>query len=259
MLLRRVSSLLRLVVGFLLVSVCSILTLFAAVALLPWRTLRVKLCNYYGKVVGPAILWLAGATPVVHNRERITEHGPAIFVSNHASTLDTFVAIWLCPVGGCGIAKKEVLRIPFFGWLYFLSGHLTVDRTDRAAAISAMGRTAEFVRKNGLSIWIWPEGTRSQDGRLLPLKKGVFHLALATRLPIIPIVVHRAHENWKKHSFTFVPIDLPIYVLPPIPTEHWKAETLPEHIAQVHEAMAAGLPDSQKPHPVRTDQDANPE
>lgn len=247
MLLRRIVSSIRLTVGFLFVSLCASLTILIALLLLPWRAARVKLCNYYGKIVGRVILWLAGATPTVSHRERVEEFRPAIYVSNHASTLDAFVAIWICPIGGCGVAKKEILRIPFFGWLYFLSGHLTIDRGDRSSAIAAMQKTAAFVLKNKLSIWIWPEGTRSRDGRLQPLKKGFAHLALATGLPIVPVVVHRAHENWAKHGFTFVPIDLRIDVLPAIATAHWKSETLDEHIAEVHAAFAAQLGDSQKP------------
>lgn len=246
---RRIFSILRLTVGFLLVAVCSTVTFLLALLLLPWRPARVKLCNYYGKFVGRSIIWLAGATPMVHHRERIEEFRPAIYVSNHVSTLDAFVAIWICPIGGCGVAKKEIVRIPFFGWLYLLSGHLLIDRSDRSSAIAALRDTADFVRRNGLSIWIWPEGTRSQDGRLQPLKKGFAHLALATKLPIVPVVVHGAHENWAKHHFTFQPITLRIDVLPAISTENWTAESIDEHIAEVHKAFADQLEDSQKPLP----------
>ena len=249
----------RLAVGFLLVAVCSTLTLLVALLLLPWRPARVKLCNYYGKFVGRAILWLAGATPEVRHRERIEQFRPAIYVSNHASTLDAFVAIWVCPIGGCGVAKKEILRIPFFGWLYLLSGHLTIDRGDRSSAIAALRDTADFVRKNGLSIWIWPEGTRSRDGRLQPLKKGFAHLALATKLPIVPVVVHRAHENWAKHTFMFQPIDLKIDILPAISTESWQPESIEAHLAEVHKAFADQLGESQKPLTAQVVNSQSPE
>ena len=238
---------LRLTVGFLLVSLCSTVTLVIALLLLPWRPARVKLCNYYGKIVGRAILWLAGATPTVHHRERVEQYRPAIYVSNHVSTLDAFVAIWICPIGGCGVAKKEILRIPFFGWLFRLSGHLSIDRADHQGAIAALKSTAEFVRKNRLALWIWPEGTRSRDGRLLPLKKGVVHLAIATGLPIVPVVVHGAHKNWAKHAFTLNPVTIPVLVLPPIDTRGWSADTTDVHCAEIHAVLAAALPADQQP------------
>lgn len=246
----RFISLLRLSLGFVIVSVLAVVTMIIAVFLLPWRTLRIKLCNYYGKTVGPIIIWLARARPELHHYERIAESKPAIYVSNHTSTLDAFVAIWLCPVGGCGVAKKEISHIPFFGWLYLLSGHLLIDRGDRGSAIAALQKTAALVLRHKLSVWIWPEGTRSRDGRLLPLKKGFAHLAIATGLPIVPIVTHDAHKNWAKHTFSFVSVKLRIDVLPAIPTTSWRIETIEEHLEEVHRAFADALNPDQKPLPA---------
>lgn len=246
-LLEKLVSPLRLVSGFSLVAAASTVTGAIAVALLPSRPARIKLCNYYGKVVGRSLITLAGVTPVVRNKERIDQAMPAIYVSNHTSVLDMFFAIWLCPIGGCGIAKKEIASIPFFGWLYMLSGHLLIDRSDRAGAIAALAETADLVRKHKLSIWMWPEGTRSNDGHLLPLKKGLAHLALATGLPIVPIVLHNAHHNWPKHTFTFHPMTVEVDVLEPIDTSHWKLETIDEHLREVHTAFANALGEGQKP------------
>jgi 1-acyl-sn-glycerol-3-phosphate acyltransferase len=184
---------------------------------------------------------------VVHHRERIANAKPAIYVSNHCSTLDAFIAIWLCPVGGCGVVIKEIAHIPFFGWLYLLSGHLRVDRSDRTGAVAALQSTAAVVRKYGLSMWIWPEGTRSRSGRLLPLKKGFVHLAIATGLPVVPVVVHGAHKNWEKHTFTLNPVTIGVHVLPSIDTSSWRVETTDAHCAEVHRAFAAALPPDQQP------------
>ena len=104
------SSAVRLGLGFFYMAVMAVVAMVLAVPLLPFRILRIKLCNYYGKCVGPVLIWLARATPVVQHRERIAATFPAIYVSNHTSTLDAFIAIWLCPVGGCGVG---VLVVPF--------------------------------------------------------------------------------------------------------------------------------------------------
>lgn len=243
----RLLSPLRLAAGFSFVCVTSAATIPLALVLLPSRPARIKLCNYYGKMVGRVLMTIAGITPTVRHRERIEQAFPAIYVSNHTSVADVFFAIWLCPVGGCGVAKKEIGNIPFFGWLYRLSGHLLIDRGDRQSAIAALARTAEVVKKHNLSIWMWPEGTRSRDGRLLPIKKGLGHLALATGLPIVPIVINNAHKNWPKKQFVLRPTDVDVEILPPIRTDHWSAETLDQNLEEVHRAFAEALNPGQKP------------
>ncbi len=244
---RRLTSLLRFLVGFAFVAVASTLTILIALLLLPSRVARIKLCNYYGKIVGRTVVFLAGGRPVFSHRERLERSFPAIYVSNHCSTIDLFASMWVCPVGGCGIAKKEVARVPFFGWLYWLSGHLLIDRSNREAAIAAMDAIAEVVRRNRLGIWIWPEGTRSRTGRLQPFKKGFVHLAVATGLPVVPVVVHGAHTLWRKEELIFVPGELKIEVLPAIDTSGWRAEDAGEHAAAVHALFAEALGPDQKP------------
>lgn len=243
----RVLSPLRLATGFAVTAASSAALVPMAVGLLPWRPARVKLCNYYGKALGPTLIKLAGVKPIIRHRERIEQAYPAIYVSNHTSVLDVFFAISLCPVGGCGIAKKEIGNIPFFGWLYRLSGHLLIDRADRDGAIAALAKTAEVVRKNDLSIWMWPEGTRSKDGKLLPMKKGLAHLAIATGLPIVPVVLHNAHHSWKKNEMVLHPTTVEVDILEPIKTDHWTLENIDEHLAEVHKAFADALYDEQKP------------
>jgi 1-acyl-sn-glycerol-3-phosphate acyltransferase len=249
----------RFVLGFTLVAVASTLTFAIALLLLPSRVLRIKLCNYYGKIIGYSITRIAGVTPVFQNRERIDESHPAIYVANHTSTLDAFLSIWLCPVGGCGVMKKEVTRIPFFGQLYLLSGHLRLDRANKGQAIAALDGIAKIQKKHKLSIWIMPEGTRSKDGRLRPFKLGFVHLAIATGLPVVPVVLHGVHKNWVKGTWFVQPTTVDIEVLEPIKTTNWRVETAREHAAEVLEKFADKLRDDQKPlddAPVVTDKAA---
>jgi 1-acyl-sn-glycerol-3-phosphate acyltransferase len=244
------SALVRFFFGFSWLAICSVVIVFVLVLLLPSRVARVKVCNFYGKVVGRSIVWFTGVIPSVANRERLDASMPAIFVSNHTSTLDLFIGIWLCPYGGCGVLKKEVVRVPFFGQLALLSGHLLIDRANKDRAVEKLKDTANFVKKNRLGIWIMPEGTRSRDGHLLSFKKGFVHMAIATGFPVVPVVVHGAHRNWEKGTFAFKPMTLEIEVLPAIDTTGWKEETASAHADQVHAVFAQTLRADQKPNPV---------
>lgn len=246
----RALSAIRLLIGFLLVAVTATLWMAVAVVLLPWRVLRIKLCNYYGKIVGYSITRLAGARPRVRHAERLDGSFPAIYVANHTSTLDAFLSIWLCPVGGCGVMKKEVVKIPFFGLLYLLSGHLRIDRGDRGKAIAALADVAELVRAHRLGIWIMPEGTRSRTGRLLPFKPGFVHLAIATGLPVVPVILHDVHRVWELGTFRFVPTEVDIEVLAPVDTSAWSAETAQAHADEVHALFAGALREDQRPLPA---------
>ena len=244
---RSLISILRFSLGFCIVAVASVPIIAALLPLIPWRVARIKVCNFYGKVVGRAVLACAGATPLVRNREGIDASMPAIYVTNHTSTLDAFISIWLCPYGGCGVFKKEVAWIPFFGQLLLLSGHLLLDRNNTGRAVDALKDMAALMKAKRLGIWIMPEGTRSRDGRIGPFKKGFVHIAIAAGLPVVPVAIHSAHRNWPLGPLNFQPMTLEIDVLPPIDTRTWKEETAADHAAYVHEVLKAGLKEDQRP------------
>lgn len=240
-------TLLRFLVGFVFVALVSTLFFVLALLLLPSRVWRIRLTNVYGKTVGPFITWLAGVRPIIHHRERLNGSMPAIYVANHTSTLDLFLCIWLCPFDGCGVMKKEIRVVPFFGWLAVLSGHLLIDRGNKERAVEALARTAAFMRKHSLGAWMMPEGTRSRDGRLLPFKKGFVHLAIATGLPVVPVVLPGLHRTWQKGSMKLHSMECHIQVLPPIDTSGWKEESAALHAEQVRQAIASVLPAEQRP------------
>lgn len=245
---RKLDGIIRLTLGLSWVFLTSSLLLTLLVLFLPFRGIRIRLCNIYGHLMSPVVLWITRAKVRVDDKSRMNAHHPAIFVSNHTSMTDIFLGMWLLPIGGVGIAKKEVGKVPFFGWAYRLSGHLLIDRGNRDKAIEGMRRTAETIRKYDMGIWMWPEGTRSKDGRLRKLKKGVVHLALATGLPVVPVIVAGAHKNWRLHSMTdFRKADVDVKILDPIVTTEWQAETLDEHLDEIWRAMADALPEDQQP------------
>jgi len=234
------------VAGLLLLAVCSTVAVVALVTLWPFRVARIYTSNLYGKIVGRGITYLAGVTPNVRNFEGLEGQKRAIYVANHTSSLDAFLCVWMCPYGGCGVFKKEIVRVPFFGWIAALSGHLLIDRSNTGRAVESLRKTGELMKRHKLGAWIMPEGTRSKDGRLLPFKKGFVHLAIATGLPIVPVVIHGANRNWEKGTFRFVPITLDVDILPAIDTTGWNEDRAAEHVEQIRALFVAALPEERQ-------------
>lgn len=221
--------------------------IFAPALLLTWpaRRWRIRIFNVFGWITGRVMIFFAGASLPPGIRQRLRTPYPAIYVSNHTSYLDIFLATWAAPIGTVGTAKKETIWVPFFGQIYALSGNVRVDRDDRRGAVAAL-RDLTHLAQSGLSIMIWPEGTRSPDGRLQPFKRGFAHLALATRLPIVPIVVSGAHHCWPKGSPMTRPAKVDVQVLEPIATTDWNARTLDQHVQDVRDRFLAALPPEQR-------------
>lgn len=245
--LSRVQVFLRLGLAIALVGLYTPFFVLAWLPLLPSRRARILVGNLYGKVVGRTVFTLAGSRFEIEGIENRNTLRPAIFISNHASTLDMWFGMWFCPYGGCGVAKKEIVKLPFFGQAYWLSGHLLLDRTHRDRAIHAMEKAAKVVREHRMSLWMWPEGTRSLDGRLQSFKKGFVHLAIACRLPVVPVVVHHAHRHWPGKTFALWPGVIQGRVLPAIDTSRWSVESVDAHVAEVWEAVRAALDPEQQP------------
>lgn len=237
----RVTSFLRLCVGFVVLAIISLIVLVMLPFLMPFRVARIKLCNVYGKTAGRAVVALAGVTPRITNKPGLDSSMPAIYVANHTSTLDAFLCVWLCPIGACGVLKKEIVHVPFYGWIAYLSGHLLIDRGNTGKAVESLREVGALVKSKRLGIWIMPEGTRSRDGSLLPFKRGFVHLAIATGLPVVPVVIHGAFRNWVAKTFQFKPMVLDIDVLPPIDTSAWREETATAHAESVRQIFAAKL------------------
>ena len=235
------SFVVRFILGFTWLAVWSTIGISLMILALPFRTLRIKIGNLCGKIIGPVITRIVGTKIVNNSQDKLNTSTPAIFVTNHSSALDVFISMRLCPYGGCGVGKKEVAKIPFLGWAYWLSGHLLIDRSNTEKAIASMAKLSDFVKKNNLSIWIWPEGTRSLDGKLIPFKKGFVHLALATGLPVVPVVLHGSYKRWPAKTMAFYPGEVNIEVLDAIDTKSWKKDTIDAHVNHVKSIMSVAL------------------
>jgi lysophosphatidate acyltransferase len=241
-----VTSLLKLGIGVSFMAAMASLWAVLLILLLPWRNGRIKACNLFGKTVGPMLMWVSGCTVDVDGREQLDRKRPAIYVSNHTSIYDIFLGMWMAPIGTVGVAKKEVVYYPFFGQLYWLSGHLRIDRGSRSA-VTSLRDLADTVRNNKLSIWMWPEGTRSRTGRLLPFKKGIVHLALQTGLPIVPVVVSGAQMGWQKNTMRLQSVPIHLTVLPAVDTSGWSLDTMDRHLDELYGLFLNALPPVQRP------------
>jgi 1-acyl-sn-glycerol-3-phosphate acyltransferase len=184
-------------------------------------------------------LWLAGVKVEARGLEKIPRQGPAVFMSNHQGNCDPPALISQLPMVSV-IGKKEFFRIPVLGRAMKMRKFVPVDRQNREQAIAAVEEAVNIL-KAGQPFLVFPEGTRSPDGRLQPLKKGVFILAIKAGAPIVPISISGSSKIMTKGKFVIHPGRVRITVHDPIPTA---GRTLDERdliMAQVRQALLSGL------------------
>jgi putative phosphoserine phosphatase/1-acylglycerol-3-phosphate O-acyltransferase len=184
----------------------------------------------------------AGVRLNVVGEENIWAARPAVFLFNHQSQLDVFVLAALLRKDFTGVAKKSLEKDPFFGPIGYLADVAYIDRSNNAAAREGLEPAVEALR-NGRSIAIAPEGTRSPTPRLLPFKKGPFHLAMQAGVPVVPIVMRNCGEIMAAHSMVIHAGTVDVAVLPPVPTDDWSKANLEEKIAEVRQMYLDTLGD----------------
>ncbi len=167
--------------------------------------------------------------------------GAYVVVANHQSFLDIFV---LCniPHEMKWVAKKELFKIPMFGWGLRLAGDICLDRGDTASALKVMDQARRYL-KNGMSVMIFPEGTRSEDGTLLPFKPGAFKLAVETGVPVLPIAVSGSANGMPKGGPWVRPTKVSVKILEPIPTAGLRGRDVRKLRDDVRDRIARALDD----------------
>ncbi|HET9594578.1 MAG TPA: lysophospholipid acyltransferase family protein [Anaeromyxobacteraceae bacterium] len=147
--------------------------------------------------------------------------GPYVVVSNHQSFLDIFLISNL-PHEMKWIAKKELFRIPWIGWCFAMVGDIALERGDAASAQKVMDKARRYL-ENGMHVMIFPEGTRSRDGKMLPFKAGAFKLAVDAGVPILPLAVSGSAQGMPKGGPWVRPTNLVLRILEPVPTDAARA------------------------------------
>ncbi len=174
------------------------------------------------------ILALAGVRVEVRGRENIPgrgKSGPVIFLSNHQGAFDIPILQAYIPTQFRWVAKKSLFSIPVVGWTMTLAGYIGIEREHSKRALRGLLRAAEKI-KSGTSVLVFPEGTRSATGRLLPFKKGAFLLARKSGASIVPLAVDGTKDIMKKGSLMMAPAHATLSIGRPFSTEGKTEEEL---------------------------------
>lgn len=140
-----------------------------------------------------ALYPLVGLNVIKRTRPEFTQ--PAIYIGNHQNNYDMLTIAGMVPPRTVSVGKRSLVWIPFFGLVYWATGNILIHREKRSSAISTMNKVAEIICEQQVSIWMFPEGTRSRGRGLLPFKTGAFHTAVAAGVPIVPVVCSSLHHK----------------------------------------------------------------
>jgi putative phosphoserine phosphatase / 1-acylglycerol-3-phosphate O-acyltransferase len=157
---------------------------------------------------------------------------PTVFIHNHLTNFDSFVVAKVVRSGVSGVGKKEITKSPLGALMAWALDAAMIDRSDSASAIQAMQPVTDRLRQ-GLSVVIAPEGTRSETGELGEFKKGAFRMAMSAEVPITPIVLRNVEILGARDSATMRPGTVELAVLPSVSTSDWTVADLNERIAGV--------------------------
>ena len=170
--------------------------------------------------------------------ENILKDQPQIFVANHQSYFDIFAISGYFPVQIRWVAKESLIRIPFVGWAMKAAGYIGVDRENKKKAYRAFIETTARI-KDGCSVVIFPEGTRSQDGRIAPFKKGGHLLALRSKTPMVPISIIGSGSIIRKKSAIIHPGPVKIVLSKPVSLEQLKSQGEQESMEKIRNTICA--------------------
>ena len=204
--------------------------------LVPGQTRKGKIFRWVTKSYSMILLPVFGVTVETRGLSRVGRDNAYVFMSNHASHVDSLALAVSIPHPLHWVFKKELSKIPVFGWVLLSLGQIMVDRRNAAQSRSALSSAVAALAGNN-SVLIYVEGTRSKDGKLQPLKKGGFHIALQSGLPIVPVRISGSHDIIASGSLRVRPGRVVVELFDPIPTEGKTEADVPELMAKVRNAL----------------------
>jgi 1-acyl-sn-glycerol-3-phosphate acyltransferase len=198
--------------------ICSI---FAMIFALTDRshTLYFKLSKYFSG----GVLWLSGIKLEVTGLENFDKNKTYVFVSNHSSQFDIVVLQKTIPNRMAMVFKKELAKIPFFGWQLKMGPYVMIDRENYEKALKSIEEAKEKMQKQNISIVVFAEGTRSKTGDIQPFKRGAFRLATQVGYPIIPTTIVGSNKIMPKGTYRLKKGTIKVHFDKSIPTEGVKS------------------------------------
>lgn len=197
-----------------------------------------------GYLIARAWAWcvakLVGVTASLHGRNDFDPDVSYVITPNHQGNVDILALILTLPMKFRWVIKRELLRIPFFGWGLGRTGAISLDRDKSRESVKQL-RLGSSKLEGGWSLLIYPEGTRSPDQNLLPFKKGPFRLAVDNNTPILPVTVNGAFKILPKKTLLPLPGHLTVTIGEPIPTDDLDVADVPMLMEQTRDAILKHL------------------
>ncbi len=185
-------------------------------------------------------LAIVGVRVEVRGLERLDPRQSYIFTPNHQSLIEVPLFVTYLGRNPAYLAKKELFKYPVFGYGIRLIGVVPVDRSNTKSAVESARLATENLRR-GKSYIVYPEGTRSPDGRLLPFKKGAFMMAIEAGVPVVPVTISGATKIMPKAQIKVYPSTVRITVHEPISTEGYSKENVAELVESAREKILSAL------------------
>jgi 1-acyl-sn-glycerol-3-phosphate acyltransferase len=176
------------------------------------------------RIWAKSILFVSGIKVEVEGLTNIDPSKSYVYMSNHRSNFDIPVLLGCLPIQFRWLAKAELFKIPIFGRAMSGAGYVKIDRSNRVSAFKSINQVAAKM-KNGVSVMIFPEGTRSEDGDVKPFKKGGFVMAVDTGAPIVPVILRGTRSIMAKGSWRINPGDVTLSIEKPIDTTGYTRDT----------------------------------
>ncbi|MBI2519638.1 MAG: 1-acylglycerol-3-phosphate O-acyltransferase [Bdellovibrio sp.] len=201
-------------VRYILITLLVVGALLLALLIAFFRPFSDKNATLFARMIGPLGLKLLGVEYEILGAQYLERKEPCIYIGNHQNNFDIFIVCSFIPTKTISLGKIELLWIPIFGIFFVLSGNIVVNRGNRLKSMQSMEKVKRLISERKLSIVIMPEGTRSKGRGLLPFKKGAFHTAVYTGVPVVPFCVSSWEANINLNRWNAG--KLIIKVLPPL-------------------------------------------